>query len=195
MMLQASSQSEPEQSLRRSHRRAGRRRFLKLAAVGGGLALLGARERGLPPEVVLAAPAAAETDALLLNCIDFRLTDDVTRYMEARGLAKKYDQLVLAGASIAAVNDKFPAWGQTFWEHLEVAIELHRIHKVILIDHRDCGAYKVILGPDFATDPPTETAVHAQYMAVLRDQIYARHPELGVELHLMALDGSVEDIA
>ncbi|HTZ81140.1 MAG TPA: carbonic anhydrase, partial [Stellaceae bacterium] len=93
---------------------------------------------------------AAETDALLFNCIDFRLTDATTRYMAGRGMAGKYDQLVLAGAALAAQTKKFPAWGETFWEHVKVARDLHHIHEVIVIDHRDCGAYRVVFGEDFA---------------------------------------------
>jgi carbonic anhydrase len=34
-----------------------------------------------------------------------------------------------------------------------LAVDLHHIHQVIVMDHRDCGAYKVILGEDFAKDP------------------------------------------
>ena len=36
--------------------------------------------------------------------------------------------IVLAGAALGAVTPKFPAWNQTFWEHLGVAIDLHGIH-------------------------------------------------------------------
>jgi len=138
--------------------------------------------------------AAGGTDALLLNCIDYRLTGATTRYMEGRGMAGKYDQVVLAGAALGAKNDKFPAWGTTFWEHVQVAIDLHQIHQIIVIDHRDCGAYKVILGKD-PKDPREEFALHAAQMRSLKADIAARHPKLTVELLLMGLDGKVETVA
>ena len=138
---------------------------------------------------------AAQTDALLFNCIDFRLTDATTRYMAGRGMAGKYDQLVLAGASLAAQTKKFPAWNETFWQHLKVALDLHHIHEVIVIDHRDCGAYKVVFGEDFSQDPAKELAVHARELRNLRRKIVARYPKLNVELGLMALDGNVEAVA
>ncbi|HUN47607.1 MAG TPA: carbonic anhydrase [Stellaceae bacterium] len=138
---------------------------------------------------------AAQTDALLFNCIDFRLTDATTRYMAGRGMAGKYDQLVLAGASLAAQTKKFPAWNETFWQHLKVALDLHHIHEVIVIDHRDCGAYKVVFGEDFSTDPAKEMAVHARELRNLRRKIVARYPKLNVELGLMALDGNVEAVS
>ncbi|MGH6953641.1 MAG: carbonic anhydrase, partial [Alphaproteobacteria bacterium] len=70
-----------------------------------------------------------------------------------------------------------------------------KIHRVVVMDHRDCGAYKVILGPEHAKDKAAETASHTKQLRALRDQVKAKHATLEVELLLMALDGSVETIA
>lgn len=166
-----------------------RRSFLQLATLGAGASLLAAV---LPTSKAL---AAGHTDALLLSCMDFRLMDDVERYMSGRGLADKYDHIVLAGASLGAITKKFPAWNKTFWEHLDIAIKLHSIQKVIVMDHRDCGAYKVVLGEDFAKDPEKETTAHATQLKTLGGLIRKKYPKLEVELLLMALDGKVETIA
>jgi hypothetical protein len=139
--------------------------------------------------------AAGNVDALLLCCMDYRLVDDVTRYMDGRDLTNKYDQVILAGASLGAMNDQFPAWEPAFFDHVQVALDLHHITKVIMLDHRDCGAYKVILGQDFSTDIEAETAVHAQQLQKVGAAIADRFPGLGVELLLMSLDGSVEVIS
>lgn len=163
-----------------------RRKFLRLAALGSGAALFG-----------LAAPrlagAAGQADSLLLSCIDYRLTDKVTAYMTGRGLTEKYDQVILAGASLGAVTDKYPDWGKTFRDHLGLAIKLHDIHRVILLDHRDCGAYKLILGKDLTGD--AEKLLHAIELHRLAQQIRHQHPKLAVETLLMALDGKVETVA
>ena len=162
-----------------------RREFMRIAVLGGGVTLLTAR----------LVRAADDTEALLLSCMDYRLVEDTERYMAGRGLRKKYDHIVLAGASLGAVTDKFPAWNKTFWEHLDVAIDLHHIKKVILLDHRDCGAYKVVLGEDFSKDATKETAVHADTLRELKKQILAKQSKLAVEMLLMSLDGKVETIA
>lgn len=167
----------------------GRREFLKLAALGGGASLLSVGAL-LPRE----SRAAGATEALLLSCMDYRLMDDVERYMAGRGLQNKYDHIVLAGASLGAVTDRFPAWNQTFWEHLDIAIQLHAIRRVIVMDHRDCGAYKVVLGAAHAKDPETEKAAHFQQLARLRGLLKDKHPQLEVEILLMALDGKVEAV-
>jgi carbonic anhydrase len=163
----------------------GRRRFLALAGVGSGAMLL-----GLEPRIAL---AAGTVDSLLLSCIDYRLTSKTAAYMEGRGLKENYDQVILAGASLGAVTPKFPDWGKTFREHLDIAIQLHGIQRVILLDHRDCGAYKVFLGKDLTGD--AEKALHAIELHRLARQIHTTHPKLKVETFLMSLDGGVETIA
>lgn len=65
----------------------------------------------------------------------------------------------------------------------------------MVIDHRDRGAYKVILSEDFAKDPAKETAVHSSTLKELRKLITAKYPQLEVELLLMSLGGKVESIA
>jgi len=162
-----------------------RRGLLRSFGLGGALI-------GLNVLPLARAFAAEGTDALLLNCIDYRLTGATTSYMTQNQMAGKYDQVVLAGAALGAKNDKFPDWGKTFWDHVQVALDLHHIHKVVIIDHRDCGAYKVILGKDLAANPKEEFDVHAVQMRSLRTDIVKKYPALGVEMKLMALDGSVE---
>ena len=56
---------------------ATRRRFIQLASFAGGVALF-----GLSPHL---ATAAGEAEALVLSCIDYRLTDKVTAYLGTRG--------------------------------------------------------------------------------------------------------------
>jgi carbonic anhydrase len=164
-----------------------RREAFGLLALGGGVTLLSTFAPGVA--------RAGHTDMLLLTCMDYRLTDDTVAYMDGRGLRDKYDHVVLAGASLGALTDKYPSWGETFWSHLDVAITLHAIHKVMVLDHRDCGAYKVILGPDAVATPDLELAVHTKELQALRTEIKRRHEHLEVELGLMSLDGKVESIA
>src|SRR6266849_645836 len=129
----------------------GRRQFLRTAIVGGGAAAFGT---ALWPLRVF---AAGHTDVLLLSCMDYRLVGKTRSYMVRRHLGEqKYDHIVLAGAALGAVTDKFPEWNKTFWDELGLAIDLHEIHKVMILDHRDCGAYKEILGKDFAKYPVEE---------------------------------------
>jgi carbonic anhydrase len=160
-----------------------RRSLLKL---GGAAAVAGLH--------VSPAKAAGETEAVLLSCMDFRLMDDIARYMEGRGLANRYDHLIIGGASLGALTDKYPAWGETFWAHLRLSRELHDVKRLIVLDHRDCGAYKALLGSDFAKDPAAETKVHGEQLRRFRAEVEKREGGLEIETLLMALDGSVEPV-
>ena len=164
----------------------GRRRFLEYAALGAGAGVIGSLLR--TPTV----RAGSQTDILLLSCMDFRLANETEEYMTHQGLRDKYDHVILAGASLGALTDKYPSWGKAFREHVDIAIKLHQIHKLVVIDHRDCGAYKVLLGEDFSKDPARETAIHETKMLELAKSVKKDFPALEVELLLMGLDGKVE---
>lgn len=138
--------------------------------------------------------AKGHTEAILLSCMDYRLTSKTLEFMSSIGMEENYDHVILAGASLGAVTDKFPSWNQTFIEHLEIAIQLHNIRKVILLDHRDCGAYKVIFDEDFSIDAEKETQIHSKQLFALRSLIEENYKQLEVEMYLMGLDGTVEEI-
>ncbi|MEX1108086.1 MAG: carbonic anhydrase [Dongiaceae bacterium] len=164
-----------------------RRRFMSLTAVAaaGGLTLA-----SMPQPAV----AAGKAKALLLSCMDYRLIDDLVRFMDKQGLQDQYDHVILAGASLGVVSIAFTDWHETFWQHLDVAIDLHHIETVIVVDHRDCGAYRIALSVDTAGDPEIELDQHRATMIEFAKQLEERHPTLGLETYLMALDGSVEQV-
>jgi len=145
------------------------------------------------PRQVIIPAGTGQADALLLSCIDYRLPGKIARYMEGRGLAANYDHVILAGASLGATNSLYPHWARSFWDHLDLAIKLHGIRRVIILDHRECGSYRVIFGTNLAGEE--ETAQHARELHRLAREIGGTYPQIAVETLLMALDGSVEAIA
>ena len=161
-----------------------------------------ARASASAPAVAAApplAPAVVEaphgTDVLLLTCMDFRLQNETVNYMDRRGYRDKYDHIVLAGASIGVLTERQPGWGTVFWDHLDAAIKLHQIHKVMVIDHLDCGAYKLFLGEAAVREPAAELTAHAQRLRLLRSAINQQNAMLEVELGVMALDGTVQTVS
>jgi len=138
---------------------------------------------------------AGHAEALVLTCMDYRLVDDAVRFFDGKHLTGEYDQVSLAGASLAAVSDKFPSSNKAFWDHVQIAKTLHHIKQVIVLDHRDCGAYKVAFGDKFAGEKLAETAQHKTVMTKFKAALAKKHPDLGMAFYLMALDGSAEAIA
>ena len=145
------------------------------------------------PSPISGNPHHAEV--LVLNCMDFRLIGAVSDYLKSRGLEGKYDQITLAGGAIGVMSDQTEPWANTFWQHVALARKLHGIRKIIIIDHRDCGACKAFVSPDCADQRDRETAIHTQWMKALAREITNREPNLEIELLLMDLDGTVEPVA
>ena len=162
--------------------RFDRRVFLKTAGSAGLVAVF--------PFAALAAEGNYE--AMVLSCIDPRFPELTLNYMKGRGLLGKYSQFVVAGAAIGVVAPAFKDWHKAFWDNLAASIELHRISKVIALDHRDCGAAKIAYGAEKVANPQAETETHRAALMEFRRQVGERQPKLAVETGLMALDGKVE---
>ena len=177
------------------HRRSfGRRRFLELAGTAGGAAVITTGLNFGLMKVPSLFAAGGEVEALVLSCMDFRLVNEVGFLLNEHGLVNKYDQVILAGATLGVATDKYPAWAETFWNHLDLAIKLHGVKRVIAVDHRDCGAFKLVFNKDFGKSPDEETQIHTKVMTDFRDAVKKKQPNIEVELLLMWLDGHVQPI-
>ena len=130
--------------------------------------------------------------AMVLSCIDPRFPEPTLNYMKSRGMLGKYSQFVIAGACIGVVAPAFKDWHKAFWDNLDASIQLHKIPKVIAINHRDCGAAKIAYGDAKVANAQVETETHRGVLAEFRKQVNERQPKLAVETGLMALDGKVE---
>jgi carbonic anhydrase len=164
------------------HNAFSRRHFGRLALGAAGLVAFPLRA------------AASNVTALGLTCIDYRLVDDAAAFFDKLGLKNDYDEVALAGAALAAVSPKFLSSNKAFWDHVNIAKTLHHVHKIVVLDHRDCGAYKVAFGSKFAAEHDAETAQHKAVMLQMQALLKKRHPDLESEFHLMALDGSAERV-
>ena len=162
--------------------RVGRRLFLGLVSAAGAA--------GLMPGLVRAA--SGQYEVLLLTCIDPRFPEHTIAYMRSRNLAGKYSQVSLAGASVAVVAPAFKDWRPAFWENLGASIQLHQVPKVMVLNHRACGAAEIAFGKDAVANREMETRTHRAAFTDFRSQVASRHPFLIVETGLMGLDGTVE---
>jgi carbonic anhydrase len=162
-----------------------RRSLLKLA--GGALVL-----SGLAPLSTSTRAASGDYEAMVLGCIDPRVQKLMSAYSEKIGLSGKYSAFKFAGASIGVVAPAFKDWQKTFWDNLAASVTLHNIKKLVVINHRDCGAAQIAFGAQSVANRSIETETHKHALLTFRQQLKERQPKLGVELHLMALDGSVD---
>jgi carbonic anhydrase len=165
--------------------RFDRRRFIQMAG-GAGVAA------AFPFMAFAQDNKYGSYEAMLLSCIDPRTQEPVRAYMDKQGLLGKYSQFTIAGAAIGVVAPKFNTWHQAFWDNLGATIQLHKIKKVIVVDHRDCGACRIAYGDASTASPQVETETHRKVLAQFRQQAAKRQPKLAVETGLMSLDGKME---
>ena len=133
-----------------------------------------------------------DVKALVLTCMDFRLLDDIVIHMNSEGYRNDYDQFILAGASLG-VNlnqSENPRWITTFRDHVDLAIDLHNISEVHVIDHMDCGAYKLFYDKESFTRDD-EITLHKMNLELLKLKLNTLYPKLTVKLFLMDLDGTM----
>ncbi|MGH6871566.1 MAG: carbonic anhydrase [Rhizomicrobium sp.] len=152
-----------------------RRDFAGLAASAAALTLIPMRSWA----------ADVKLDALCVMCIDYRLVDRAVKFFDSNVGPEKYDLVALAGASLAAVGPAFPASNAAFWSHIDIAKSLHNIQKVVILDHRECGAYKVQYGTLYAGNGAPEYEQHREIMKLVQGEFERRKVGLPCEFWLM----------
>ena len=129
--------------------------------------------------------------AMVLSCMDPRFQTKVSNYLKRRKLNDKYSAFTIAGAAVGVTASKFKKWHTTFWENLNISIKIHRIEKLIVINHKDCGAAKIINGKkEFSLQ--NEMKIHENSFEKIKSNLKKKHPRLKVELSLMSLNGRID---
>ena len=139
---------------------------------------------------------------------------------EYKGVQFIYDLFILAGASIGAnqsyttyptvrtagtrgsyanniladgeagIGNLGRSWGPAFFDHIQVAKDLHGITEVWVFDHLDCGAYKAIYYGDLSV-PDLDTAPHIAEMQTLRNNIRTVQPSLAFQGFIIDQEGTI----
>jgi carbonic anhydrase len=129
--------------------------------------------------------------AMVLSCIDPRFQSKVFNYLKRRKLVGKYSSFTIAGAAIGITNKNFKKWQKTFIENLETSIQMHKINKLIVINHKDCGAAKLVNVSKQFNDI-NENKIHRESFQRLKKIIIKKFPKLYYEFHIMTLKGSIK---
>ena len=129
--------------------------------------------------------------AMVLSCIDPRFQSIVYNYLKRKKLKGKYSSFTMAGSSIGVTATKFKRWHKTFWDNIDTSIKLHQIKKLIVINHRDCGAAKIINGnKEFSRI--NETKIHKDSFKKIKKIFKKKYPKLSIELNIISLNSRIE---
>ena len=126
---------------------------------------------------------------MVLSCMDPRFQHLVHNYLKKK-LFGKYSAFTIAGAAVGVTFNKFKKWHKTFYDNLSTSIKLHQIEKLIVINHKDCGAAKIVNGKK-ACNIANEQKIHKESFSKLKKEIKKKFPKLKVELNLMSLKGKI----
>ena len=131
--------------------------------------------------------------AMVLSCIDPRFQPKVFNYLKRKKLTGKYSSFTIAGAAIGVTHINFKKWQTTFIENLFTSIQLHKINRLIVINHKDCGAAKFVNGKK-KFDEINENKIHQVSFKKLKKIIDKKFPKLNYKFYLMNLKGSIKRI-
>ena len=124
--------------------------------------------------------------AMVLSCIDPRCQAKVFKYLKGKKLTGKYSSFNIAGAAIGVTHKKFKNWHSTFWDNLETSIKLHKINKLIVINHKDCGAAK-IANKEKKFNSSIESKIHRESFRNIKNALNKKHPNLEIRFKILSV--------
>ena len=129
--------------------------------------------------------------ALVLTCMDFRFVNDTVQFLN-KEYKDAYNKFSLAGSSLGYNQNTFPEWSITFDKHIELAKDLHDIDEIIVVDHMDCGAYRILYdNPSMSKEE--EYDLHRKNLDKFKAIMNKNHPSLKVSTFLVDTDGSIDE--
>ena len=129
---------------------------------------------------------------MVLSCIDPRFQPVIYNYLKKKKLNGKYSSFTIAGSAIGVTANKFKKWHKTFWDNIDTSIKLHKIKKLIVINHRDCGAAKIINGKKIF-NKLNETKIHKVSLFKIKKLFKKKYPKLSIDLKIISLNKKVEN--
>ena len=123
---------------------------------------------------------------MVLSCIDPRFQSIIYNYLKKKKLNGKYSSFTIAGAALGVTAMKFKKWHKVFWDNIDISIKLHKIKKLIVINHRDCGAAKIVNGKKKFTSI-IENKIHKGSFKEIKKILNKKFPNLKIYFKILSL--------
>ena len=122
--------------------------------------------------------------SMVLSCIDPRFQSKVFNYLKRKKLTGKYSSFTIAGGGIGVTANRFKKWHSTFWDNLATSIKLHKITSLIVINHNDCGAAKIVNGKK-KFNLSVENKIHKESFIKIKKELKKKYPNLKVSFKIL----------
>ena len=126
--------------------------------------------------------------AMVLSCMDPRFQPIVYNYLKKKKLKGKYSAFTIAGSAIGVTASKFKKWHKVFWDNIETSIKLHQINKLIVINHEDCGAAKIVNGNKIFNNF-NEEKLHKDSFEKIKKKLKMKYPKFTIEFYFAFKSG------
>ena len=125
-------------------------------------------------------------EAMVLSCMDPRFQPKVFNYLKKKKLTGKYSSFTIAGGAIGVTANKFKKWHSTFWDNFTTSIKLHKINKLIVINHQDCGAAKIV-NDNKNFNLSIEKKIHKKSFQLIKKNLKKRFPKIKISFKVLSL--------
>lgn len=124
---------------------------------------------------------------LVLSCVDYRLLDDLIRFLDHDNLANRYYHATFAGAALGlvspqpeAVTRDFSHWRRTFIEHVQATVTLTdgKLTDIYIVQHENCGAFDLFYRGFKCMSPSAQFAANQELALLLQKDISENFCEL-----------------
>lgn len=131
-----------------------------------------------------------ETDVLAIHCGDYRFQTAFHEFLSSTLSLPSYDLMVIPGGPLTlAPIEPFPKYHWATWNWTRFFVEFHRLRRLILIQHQDCGFYKSMSThlnvPADSLRPRQEEDLRR-----IRQSLRRELPQLAVDTYFASWDSS-----
>ena len=131
-----------------------------------------------------------ETDVLAIHCGDYRFQSAFQEFLNrALNLDGNYDLMVIPGGPLSlTLFEYLPKFNWAGWKWVRFFADQHKIRRLILIQHQDCGFYKTMPAHLHASPEPRQR--QEQDLRRVKEAMKRDLPQLAVELYCAGWDAT-----
>ncbi|MBI2971937.1 MAG: hypothetical protein HYY37_05950 [Candidatus Aenigmarchaeota archaeon] len=131
---------------------------------------------------------SSHADALLVTCIDFRFWEKVSNVVKSLYKIQTMDIISFPGGVKSIVDDGVHS---PVLENIRLSVTLHSVDKIVLVNHRDCGAYG---GSGAFADREGELDTHFNDLEAAKDILHREFPEKEIIISFADMKSGMVDI-
>lgn len=127
----------------------------------------------------------------VITCVDYRLQKIYSRII-SHGMLDECDVISVVGCSRDLVMPAENWHKDALMRQLELSIDLHNPHNIILLDHQDCSGYAQdkIIPEGLPLDE--DRRQHEEWSNKAIDVLLEKFPDRNVEAYYVQLDGEIK---